>query len=645
MASGCAEFSPPLGADQPAGVADASDDSTVPSTSDDEVANSDLDAAQLDAVEAQEASPDEGRDLGNDEEDFDRIAISSLIFLDQFGYMPFDKKVAVVANPVRGFNSDSSTEWGDTLEVRRVADEEVVFSDNTQEWNQGVVHEQSGDRGWWFDFSSVQEPGTYYLIDPVSNERTGEFDIGDDVYADVLDAAMKVFWFNRGNTEHAEEFGGIWSDAASYVGAEQDTEARAVETPEDPSSARDLSGGWFDAGDTNKYVTFAMEPVHLLLTAYETNPDIFDDGLGIPESNNGIPDIVDEVRWEIDWLTKMQNPDGGVLTKVGLLDFSGAPVPSEHAAPRYYEEVCSSSTIAAAGMFAHAALVYEQVPELSGEVPQLTQQAEMAWRWYEANTKRNDCDPQEVKAGDADMSIAEQGQSEVVAAVYLWALTGSNEYRESVRRGYASTNPFLLNGFNMYAPHQGDALLYYRGLRGADASVVSAIDRRISELVEQSPLYGVDPNADLYRAYMPDETYHWGSNRVKANIGFSNVALQPDGGRDRALAHLHYFHGVNPLGTVYLSNMNALGAERSIQHILHYWFGETSVIEPPPGYVVGGPNAGYSGQAAPPLGQPEQKSYRDFEDLSEPIWELTEPAIYYQASYIRLLASVMRQGS
>ncbi len=645
LASSCAEFSPPLGADQPLATVDGSETESTSPQPDDEQVNSPDPVVEVDGEVTQEASLAAGDDVRNADVNDDRIEMSDFIHLDQFGYMRSAQKVAVLANPVEGFNSGSSTERGTVLEVRRALDDEVVYTGNIEEWNEGEVHEQSGDRGWWFDFSSLEDPGTYYLIDPTSNERTGDFEIGDDVYEEVLDASLKVFWFNRGNTEHAEEFGGVWSDAASYVGPEQDTEARAVETPEDPSSARDLSGGWFDAGDTNKYVTFAMEPVHLLLTAYETSPNLFDDGLGIPESGNGIPDIVDEVRWEIDWLTKMQNPDGGVLTKVGLLDFSGAVVPSEHAAPRYYEEVCSSSTIAAAGMFAHAALVYGQIPELRDEVPQLTQQAETAWRWYQGNTKRNDCDPQEVKAGDADMSIAEQGQSEVVAAVYLWALTGGDEYRESVRRGYASTNPFLLNGFNMYAPHQGDALLYYRELPGADTSVVRAIDGRIAELLEQSPLYGFDPDADLYRAYMPDETYHWGSNRVKANIGFSNVALQADDGRARAADHLHYFHGANPLGTVYLSNMNSLGAEQSIEHILHYWFGERSPIEPPPGYVVGGPNAGYSGQAVPPLGQPEQKSYRDFEDLSEPIWELTEPAIYYQASYIRLLAAVIGQGS
>ena len=66
----------------------------------------------------------------------------------------------------------------------------------------GEVHEQSGDRGWWFDFSAVQESGTYYLVDVVSDTRSPAFEVGDDVYDDVLDAALKMFWFNRANVEH-----------------------------------------------------------------------------------------------------------------------------------------------------------------------------------------------------------------------------------------------------------------------------------------------------------------------------------------------------------------------------------------------------------------------------------------------------------
>jgi hypothetical protein len=50
-----------------------------------------------------------------------------------------------------------------------------------------------------------------------------------------------------------------------------------------------MRGGWFDAGDTNKYVTFAEDPVHQLLHAYSQNPDVWTDNFNIPESGNAFP--------------------------------------------------------------------------------------------------------------------------------------------------------------------------------------------------------------------------------------------------------------------------------------------------------------------------------------------------------------------
>ena len=114
---------------------------------------------------------------------------------------------------------------------------------------------------------------------------------------------------------------------------------------------------------------------------------------------------------------------------------------------------------------------------------------------------------------------------------------------------------------------------------------------------------------------------------------------------------VHYFHGVNPLRIVYLTNMYDFGAEHSANEMFHNWFTDGSIYDnalnsavgPPPGYIVGGPNASFSDPAiSPPAGQPQQKSYLDFNTgYPDPSWEITEPAIYYQSSYIRLLSNAM----
>lgn len=574
-----------------------------------------------------------------------------LIRVDQFGYRPQDPKVAVIADPQVGFDAGLEFEPGEELQVRRRADDEVVHRGRATAWNQGQVHQQSGDRGWWFDFSEVDEPGSYYIVDVDSGTATGQFEIGQDVYEDLLDAALRMFWYNRANTAHPPELSGAWADLAAYVGPGQDFDARSVDDPGNAATARDLSGGWFDAGDTNKYVTFAIEPVHLLLAAYRENSQVFDDELGIPESGNGIPDVIDEVNWELDWLTRMQIDGGAVLTKVGLVDSGAGMVPSQSRLARFYEQACSSSTIAAAAMFAHAAIVFSDIAGLAEETLDYRQRAEAAWGWYQTNERSEDCDPQIVRAGDADMSLVEQDREEVVAAIYLYALTGDPSYDAVVRRNLTVLLPFTDDGWGNYAPNQADALRFYVGLPGAESNTVRRIEERMAELISSSATLGFDPAADLYRAHMYDYSYHWGSNMVKANAGAANLVLEDvPGGQERALGHLHYLHGVNPLALVYLSNMEEFGAERSVQSLFHYWFGENtpydvgagSRLGVAPGYLVGGPNASYSGSATPPAGQPPQKSYRDWSSYgSEPSWEVTEPAIYYQAAYVRLLAEVI----
>ena len=132
----------------------------------------------------------------------------------------------------------------------------------------------------------------------------------------------------------------------------QDADCRYVYDAENAALEKDLTGGWFDAGDYNKYVTFAHTAVHDLLWAYRNNPDVFGDNWNIPESGNGIPDILDEIKWETDWLLKMANPDGSVIIKMGSIDYddnSNAP-PSANTDRRYYGPTCTSASIATASL-------------------------------------------------------------------------------------------------------------------------------------------------------------------------------------------------------------------------------------------------------------------------------------------------------
>ncbi len=605
----------------------------------------------------------------------EKTPVSELIRVDQFGYRPGAKKVAVVVDPVEGWNANQQLTPGKVYEVRSWTDGKLVLSGAPVPWNHGAVQKTSGDRGAWFDFSFLSAEGSYCVVDRDNGLRSYRFDIRRSVYRDVLRAATKVFYFQRANFAKQKPFACVgdkcWTAAADYVGPGQDREARNVKDRGNARTARDLSGGWWDAGDVNKYVTFAQPAVHQLLTAYSDKPGVFTDDFGIPESGNGVPDLLDEVKVELDWMVKMQPADlnGGVLLKVGNVEH-GDPIPERSTFPRfYYPEPCSSSTIAAASMFAHAALVYAKVPKLKGYADELASRARRAFSHFQQKPRRDDCDDGTIRSGDGDKSLLEQEQTSVVAAIYLYALTGEQAYADVIAKSYQATRALSEDRWSSYDPEQGEALLFYSSLPNANDAIKAAIIGRKLSQARSVDIYGFKPEQDLYRAFMRDDSFHWAHNMVRANVGNTNYELvglpqvtpaETQSFVDRAEGLLNSFHGVNAMGLVYLTNMYAYGAEKSANQIFHTWFrdgdpiyddAQKSRLGPPPGYVPGGPNHQYC--AHQPQSrcvksrlrrEPLQKAYLDFNTGWDPAqehdqsWELTEPGIYYQAAYVMLVS-------
>ena len=366
------------------------------------------------------------------------------ILVDQFGYLPDAAKVAVIRDPLVGYDKADRFTPGEQYQVRNAESGQTVFSAAPVPWKGGAVENSSGDRGWWFDFSALTVPGTYFVYDVSRNLRSATFRIDAHVYHDVLKAAMRMYYYQRSALAKVAPFAAeCWQDAAAYLGPHQDGEARDVTDRNDDAKVRDLSGGWFDAGDTNKYVTFAAQPVHQLLTAYAANKGAFGDAFNIPESGNGIPDVLDEVRWETNWLKKMQYTDGSFALKVGAVEYAAASPPSSDHSARYYVPSCTSATIAGAGMLAHAAYVFSAFAPLAAEAEDLRRRARLAWQQYQGSqSKQIHCDSGVVHAGNADLSVADQNGLAVEAAVYLFAATGDAGFENYLKAHYRESYPY-----------------------------------------------------------------------------------------------------------------------------------------------------------------------------------------------------------
>jgi endoglucanase len=131
---------------------------------------------------------------------------SRYLVVDQFGYRPDMKKVAILVDPQEGWNAKDEYVPGNTLELRRFDDGAVVISGKPALWSNGDTQPSSGDRGSWFDFSQVTAPGSYFVFDRQNGVRSARFDINANVYRDVLKAAVRMFYFNRANFAKAKPF-------------------------------------------------------------------------------------------------------------------------------------------------------------------------------------------------------------------------------------------------------------------------------------------------------------------------------------------------------------------------------------------------------------------------------------------------------
>ena len=202
------------------------------------------------------------------------------------------------------------------------------------------------------------------------------------------------------------------------------------------SQIKDLRGGWYDAGDFNKYTSWTARYIIVLLRAYEEHPQAFSDDYGIPESGNGIPDILDEVRWGLDWLRRMQNSDGSLLCVQGL---DSASPPSDAKGVSFYGPPTTSATLMAASAFAYASKIFASRPEpdLKRYADGLKEHATLAWTWATANPHVLYYNNDELKqpgskglaAGQQEMSETDRLRAQLEAATYLFEMTGAPQFR------------------------------------------------------------------------------------------------------------------------------------------------------------------------------------------------------------------------
>jgi endoglucanase len=551
--------------------------------------------------------------------------------VDQVGYPLDGPKIALVTLP--SLPSVSTNPPYAAFQVRRSSDNAVAFRGKLAP---PEVDANSGDQVQAADFSSFRKAGTYYVEIPGVG-RSWKFSIGNDVFEHTYYMAMRAFYGQRCGTavDMGPEFPG-YTHAACHLHGEFHPSSGA-------KGPRDNIGGWHDAGDYGRYVVNSGVTTGTLLWTWEIyGKKIKGIRLNIPETGNGTPDILNEARWNLEWMLKMQDEDGGAWQKQTSENFPAFIAPEDDKLPSEvigtgatpYKSTCATADLAAVA--AIAARVYKPY---DAKFAALTlDAARRAWAWTEKYPNVTFRNPHGVNTGEyGDANCRDE---RLWAAAELDRTTGEAAFSDFFLKNYAEFLPKLdsppAENWNQMAPMA--LWTYALGHRkGSDAQAVDAIRQRTLAAARAV----VDrTRANPYHVSMQAKDYVWGSNGVDAEYGMYLLIADmfaPDpsfvyAARD----NLHYLLGRN---TFSLSWVTQVG-DNPFQHPHHRPSGDGKHDKPWPGLLSGGPNAGRADAVlqALPKDLPPAKIYAD--QLAS--YASNEICINWQASLVFLLAGELR---
>lgn len=439
------------------------------------------------------------------------------INVNQVGYRTNAEKKAVI----RGEGA------ADEFEIINVETKESVYKGKL---SAPVENKTAEETNRIADFSDFNKPGKY-CIKCGTLDNSYPFEISDSVYSSLLDDTVKMLYLQRCGVEvNDSEFGhkACHTDMATLYGT---------------SDKIDVSGGWHDAGDYGRYVVPGAKTIADLFYAYDTNPQLFGDATGIPESGNKTPDILDEARFELEWMLKMQDSDGGVHHKVSCATFPGYVMPTAEVGELIVTPVSSTAT---ADFCAAMAMASEYFKEFDKDfAAKCLAAAEKSWAYLEAHPEFNFKNPADIVTGDyGDLSDKDE---RYWAAAQMFRATGDEKYSKALEG--MKTSQGL--DWTTVGDYGNIAILTMDGIdkestiyKNAKEAVISQADDHVASTAKNA-----------YDVTLSE--FNWGSNMTIANAGMILGTAYNLTGDSKYLncaeSQLNYLLGVNPLAKCFVS--------------------------------------------------------------------------------------------
>ena len=525
----------------------------------------------------------------------DILPYAPSIITDQVGYQPEETKTAVF----RDVTNETS------FSVVNQDSGKVVY---TGELSASKFNSMANETDWTGDFSAITEPGTYYITCG-GLDQSYAFTIGEDVYNGLLDDTVRMLYLQRCGTEIEDD---TFGHAACH-----NTLATVYHT----SDKIDVSGGWHDAGDYGRYVVPGAKSVADLLIAYGQNPGMFSDSIGIPESGNGVPDVLDEARYELEWMLKMQDSEtGGVHHKVSCENFPGYVMPENETDELIVTPVSTTATADVCAAMAMAYEYYQNVDQTFAET--CLDAAKKAWAFLEKNPNFIFSNPSDITTGDYGDSF--DTDERYWAAAQMWRATGEETYRSALEKMSVQTG---MDWMEM-GDYGNFAILTMKGV-DTDSTIYTRAKRSILQSADKAKSLAQN---DAYGVSVAK--YNWGSNMGVATSGMIlNLAYQlteDSSYLETSRSNLHYLLGSNAVGECFVTGYGTVSPE----HPHHR--PSMAKNQAMKGMLVGGVNSGLEDSAAKAYcaNSPAAKCYVDnWESYST-----NEITIYWNSPLTCLLA-------
>jgi endoglucanase len=486
----------------------------------------------------------------------------SVFHINSLGYLPDQSKTA------------SISEEFETFSIVNVNSEEEVLSGKAK----GPFSQDELDiEVWLADFSPVKTPGNYKIV--LDNGKESHvFKIADDLYNLPFKTAMRAFYLWRCGMEVKGEFNGntYHSEACHLEDGYLDYIGQA-------GVQKDGTGGWHDAGDHGKYTVNASITVGVMFYAWEHfNNKLKDFDFDLPETAPGFPQYLKELKWECDWLLKMQYPDGSgrVSHKLTRTNFSGMIMPAEDHEKRYFTEWSSAATAGFVGMMAQAARVFK--PYDADYAKKCLDAAVVSYNFLIENPEHK-----RFVQGDFQTGGYQSGDTDdrLWAAAEMWETTGEERYLSDFETRLKAMDTKVDENWDWgNVRNQGTYTYILSEREGRDPKLLKQVKK---EAIEVADRIVEKAEKDIFNRPLGD-TYYWGCNggvvRQVVNLQVANKIKPNEKYQATALDAIGHVFGRNYYARSFVTG---LGIEAPM--FPHDRRSSADGIEEPwPGYIVGG---------------------------------------------------------